>query len=33
MRWSFHRGDHAAAEREELEIMAENILGKEVGEL
>ena len=28
-----HRGDCAVAEREELEVEVENILGKEVGEL
>ena len=28
-----HRSDCAVAEREELEVEVENILGKEVGEL
>jgi hypothetical protein len=28
-----HRGDCAVAEREELEVEVENILGKELGEL
>jgi hypothetical protein len=28
-----HRGDCAVAEREELEVEVENVLGKEVGEL
>jgi hypothetical protein len=31
--WNFHRGGYAVAEREELEVEVENILGKEVGEL